>query len=206
LPKEGATYDEIYRRVFKQLGLSIFLPMVVGQVIQNIFPKPVQKLKDWNINKLGSFALLAVIWQTFDQAFAAGTFTSVQSSNMIFIVFISIALFLFWLAITFTIGAVFLTREDTVSTCFCIPAKTPAMGVPLATVMFVGLSTLEGAKLQIPIVIYQGLQIFFSSFLTHIFRRWIRAGKKAEELKASADTEGQVEVKPPAGEMYQVGS
>jgi len=205
LPKEGASYNEIYRRVFKQLGLSIFLPMVVGQVIQNLFPKPVQKLKDWNINKLGAFALLAVIWQTFDQAFAAGAFTSVKSSNMIFLVFISVAFFLLWLAITFGVGIMWLKREDVVSTCFCIPAKTPAMGVPLATVMFVGLSSLEGAKLQIPIVIYQGLQIVFSSFLTYVFRKWIRAGKKAEALKSATDPERLPEAGKEARETLQAG-
>ena len=187
LPKQGTSYNEIYRRVFKQLGLSIFPPMFVGQVIQNLFPNPVQKLKKWNINRLGSIALLAVIWQTFDQAFAAGAFTSVDSNNIIFLVFISVAFFLLWLALTFTIGILWLDREDLVSTCFCIPAKTPAMGVPLATVMFVGLTTLEGAKLQIPIVIYQGLQIVFSSLLTYVFRKWIRTGRKVAEAKAEGD-------------------
>jgi sodium/bile acid cotransporter 7 len=33
----GDGYAEIYRRVFMQLGLSLFLPMFVGQVVQKLF-------------------------------------------------------------------------------------------------------------------------------------------------------------------------
>jgi hypothetical protein len=39
--------------------------------------------------------------------------------------------------------------------CYCVPAKTPAMGVPLANVMFIGLSAQLESKIQIPMVIYQ---------------------------------------------------
>src|SRR4051812_13148431 len=33
LPSSESHYGEIYRRVFKQLGLSIYLPMMVGQIV-----------------------------------------------------------------------------------------------------------------------------------------------------------------------------
>jgi solute carrier family 10 (sodium/bile acid cotransporter), member 7 len=47
------------------------------------------------------------------------------------------------------------------------------MGVPLATVMFVGLTPLLEAKLQVPMVIYQGLQIVAGSVLITPFRKWV---------------------------------
>lgn len=74
------------------------------------------------------------------------------------------------------------------------------MGVPLANVMFIGLSAQLESKIQIPMVIYQvcklsvlplfliltlvqGLQIVAGSLLTMAFRHWIQP---EEEAKARA--------------------
>lgn len=56
---------------------------------------------------------------------------------------------------------------------YIVPAKTPAMGVPLSNVMFAALSPIVESKLQIPLVIFQGLQIAAGSLLTIVFRNWI---------------------------------
>ncbi|KAJ9203745.1 hypothetical protein DTO164E3_48 [Paecilomyces variotii] len=188
LPHASGGYSEIYRRVFKQLGLSVFLPMVVGQVVRYFFPKVTRKVFiEWKLNKLGSFSLLVIIWQTFDQAFGAGAFASVKGSNLVFIVFISIAYFLIWLAVCLLLSIPWLPKEDTVAVAYCVPAKTPAMGVPLSNLMFVGLTSLQQSKIQIPMVIFQGLQIAMSSMLTVAFRKWIHSGKPKEEESLSED-------------------
>jgi sodium/bile acid cotransporter 7 len=182
LPAEEGGYDEIYRRVFKQLGLSIFLPLVVGQIVQNIFPGPVKTtIERFKLNKLGSFALLVIIWSTYDQAFRSHAFDSVKTSNMLFVVFISTALFFIFLVVCFVTSRLWLPKADTISVCYCVPAKSPALGVPLANVMFVGLSMQLKSKIQIPMVIYQGLQIFAGSLLTLAFRHWIRPEEEAAE-------------------------
>ena len=146
----GGGFGEVYRRVFMQLGFSVYLPMVVGQVIQNLFPEQTNTLFiKWKVKKINSFALLIIIWQTFDQAFATGVFTSVKPSNLVFIVFMNIAFFLIWLLVSFVTSVPWLGRKDVVSVCYCVPAKTPAMGVPLSNVMFVGLSLVTESKMQI---------------------------------------------------------
>jgi sodium/bile acid cotransporter 7 len=202
LPKEEGGYAQIYRRVFKQLGLSIFLPLVrdsiyfttsynmlkqgfskqvVGQIIQNIWPKPITRtIARFKLQKLGSLALLLIIWSTYDQAFASRAFDSVQPSNMLFIVFISIALFFLFLFICFLTSILWLPKRDTISVCYCVPAKSPALGVPLANVLFVGLSKQVESKIQMPMVIYQGLQIFAGSLLTLGFRWWVRGDEEEE--------------------------
>ena len=187
LPATSENYGELYRRVFKQLGLSIFLPMTVGQVVQNLFPAPTKKIfLKYKLNKLGSVMLLVIIWQTYDQAFASGAFTSVKHSNIIFIVFASIGLFIIFLSISFTTSLLWLSKEDTIAVCYCVPAKTPAMGVPLANVMFLGLGAQLESKLQIPMVLYQGLQILGGSLLIPVFRSW-------QERKTKASTYGDEE-------------
>lgn len=102
---------------------------------------------------------------------------------MIFIVFISIALFFVFLVVCFLTSNLWLPRKDTISVCYCVPAKTPAMGVPLANVMFLGLDAQTQSKIQIPMVVYQGLQIFAGSLLTLAFRHWVRKEEEQEEQK-----------------------
>lgn len=90
--QRGSGYADIYQRVFMQLGLSLFLPMLLGQIVQRLFPKTTKKVFfDWKLLKLSSIALLTMVWQTFDQAFSSGAFEAVKPSNIIFIVFITIA-------------------------------------------------------------------------------------------------------------------
>lgn len=175
LPSAGGAYSEIYRRVFKQLGLSLFLPLFIGQVVQNLFPGQTKKVfTDWKFSKLGSLALLTIIWQTFDQAFGSGAFNSVKGDNIVFIIFISIALFILWLSVCFATSLMWLPKQDVIACCYCCPAKTPAIGVPLSSVMYVGLAAVNESKIQIPIVIYQAFQIAAGSVLTIAFRKWIR--------------------------------
>ena len=57
--------------------------------------------------------------------------------------------------------------------CYCVPAKGPAMGVPLSTTIFAGMDPVLRSKIQIPIVIFQGLQIACGGALIGVFRKWI---------------------------------
>lgn len=184
-------YGEIYKRVFKQLGLSLFLPLAVGQVIQNLFPKPTKKvLVDYKLSKISSVALLIIIWQTFDQAFETGAFSSVKPSNMIFIVFISIAYYFLWTAICVSLSILWLGKKDTIAVAYCVPAKTPAMGVPLCNVMFPTLAAITSSKIQIPMVIFQAFQIAGGSLMTIAFRKWVRADEEREKDAEKAVDEG----------------
>jgi solute carrier family 10 (sodium/bile acid cotransporter), member 7 len=52
-------------------------------------------------------------------------------------------------------------------------ANRLTVGVPLALTMFAGLDPVLEAKLQIPMVIYQGLQIVGGSIMIRPLRNWI---------------------------------
>ena len=193
LPDSRGGFGGVYRRVFKQLGLSVYLPMVAGQIVQNVFPRITKKvLIEKKFIKVNSFALLIIIWQTFDQAFATGAFTSVPPSNIIFMVFISIVFYFIWLSISFFASLPWLPKKDIIAVCYCVPAKTPAIGVPLSNVMYVGLTTLQGSKIQIPMVIFQGLQILAGSLFTIVYRRWVRPDEEREEAERKKEHEGHV--------------
>jgi sodium/bile acid cotransporter 7 len=174
LPSNNGQFGAIYARVLKQLGLSIYLPMFVGQVTRYFFEPTCQKIFfDWKLLKFSPFCMLVIIWQTYDGAFASGAFDTVPASNMIFVVFISIALFAIYFCVAFTTGILWLPRKDVVAVCYCVPAKGPAMGVPLSTTIFAGIDPVLRSKIQIPIVIFQGLQIACGGALIPVFRKWI---------------------------------
>jgi len=185
----GDGYAEIYKRVFMQLGLSLFLPMFVGQVVQKLFPKQTKKVFfDYNIIKLSSIALLTLVWQTFDQAFQSGAFKTVKPSNIAFIVFITIALYMIWLAICFSASIIWLPKKDVIACCYCCPAKALAMVVPLSSVMYINTSPIEQSKLQIPAIIFQAFQVAIGGIMTIGFRRWIRSDEQKEQAEKSAAT------------------
>jgi len=202
LPKTNGGYGEIYKRVFKQLGFSMFLPLFVGQIVHNLFPSATKKVfVEWKLNKLASLGLLTLLWSTFDLAFESGAFQDLKPDNMIFVVFISIALFLLWLAICILTSVPWLAKQDVISVAFCVPAKTPAMGVPLTAVMFAGISTSDSAKMRIPMVIFQAFMICLSSLLTIPFRAWIRPDEEQAEKDASATVSSVVEPGEAAGRV-----
>ena len=226
-------FGELYRKVFMQLGLSLFLPLVrawlnsplqsrsieknlfiaslrtlfchqrlrmlgdgfaeisvgpadmaqvVGQIIQNAFPRPTKKIFiDWKLNKISSVCLLIIIWQTYDQAFESGAFRSLKDTNVIFIVLISVVYYVIWTAICISLSMLWLDKKDTIAVAYCVPAKTPAMGIPLSAVMFSGLPAILKSKIQIPMVIYQGFQIAAGSLMTIAFRRWLLSDEEREE-------------------------
>jgi len=44
VPPQSGGYGSLYRRIFLQLGLSIYLAMFVGQLVRRLFPKVVNKV------------------------------------------------------------------------------------------------------------------------------------------------------------------
>ena len=182
--ERGSGYGEIYRRVFMQLGLSLFLPMAMGQIVQYFAPKLCKKVfVEWKLMKLSSISLLTLVWQTFDQAFQSHAFESVKKSNIIFIVFICVALYFMWTAICFTAAIVWLPKKDVIACCYCCPAKALAMVVPLTSVMYINISPVEQSKMQIPAIIFQALQVGMGGLMTIGFRRWIRSEEEREEAE-----------------------
>jgi sodium/bile acid cotransporter 7 len=141
---------------------------------------------DYKVIKLGTVMLLIIMWQTYDSAFSSHAFTSVAPDNMIFIVFISIALFMMFNLVAFLTSIPWLPREDVISVCYCTPAKSAAILVPISLTMFSGLDPQLLSKIQIPIVIYLGLQIAGGSILIHPFRRWVSKSKPVEPSEVEA--------------------
>ena len=161
-------------------------PQAVGQGVRSIFPNTTQKVfTEWKVSKLGSVSLLFILWQTFDGAFATGAFDSIETDNIVFLIFISIAFYAVWTVICFSLSLPWLSKQDAIAVAYIVPAKTSSIGVPLSEAMFVGLPPIVSSKLQIPMVVFQGLQVALGSLLTLAFRQWVEkeAGQHGQNLE-----------------------
>lgn len=212
-PANGSSVGNLYRDVMKQIGLSVFVPLFVGQVLQNLFPKQVSKvLTTFKLNKVGSFCLLLIMWSSFSTAFYQKAFQSVSHVCVIFIVFFNIGIYLFFTVICYVsarpwfIKLIFdhepnqnsskmytvcykvfkpfyYSKKDTVAVMFCGAAKTAALGVSLISSQY-GDDTPYLGKLLVPLVLYQSEQVITASWLVPFFKKW----SQDEDEKASTES------------------
>ncbi|PIA98706.1 putative membrane protein [Cercospora beticola] len=176
LPSSNAAlFTEVYRRVLKQVGVSIYIPLFAGQIARYFFPNLCQKIFKQNpiMKRISSLAMLVIIWSTYDQAFASGAFDTVKASNKIFLVFILLAIWLVYLGISVTASLPLFEKKDIAAIAYCVTGKGPATGIPLSISIFEGLDLVLESKLQIPVVIYQSLSIGFGTMIIPVLRRWI---------------------------------
>jgi sodium/bile acid cotransporter 7 len=129
---------------------------------------------------------------TFCTAFATGSLETVNTPTIIFNVFVNIALCSFFTVISFYMARPprFLSsraprflrqinKQETISICFCGPAKTQALGIPLIAAMYSTSDDMTRALIQIPMILYTAEQIFVGQVLVWLFKRWLK--KDAEE-------------------------
>jgi len=185
----------LYASVFKQLGLSVFMPLFIGQVVRYIIPKPV----DWAVRRLylgkaATFCLVLIIWTTFSTCFATGAFVDTPPQSIIMLVFLNIGLALLMILISVVVARrvkyIHFSKQDTVALVYITVGKTPAIGIPLITAMYsatAGFDQQTRALLQIPMILYQIEQIFISQFSIPVFKRWIEKDQLATTTTTTAE-------------------
>ncbi|GEQ71311.1 hypothetical protein JCM33374_g4993 [Metschnikowia sp. JCM 33374] len=200
----GISVQQLYGNVMKQIGLSVFVPLFVGQVVQNIVPKQTKWcLTTFKLNKVGSFMLLLIMYQSFSTAFAQHAFTSVSHASIIFLVFFNIGIYLFFTVLVYLYSRprfiltlfpteptadssaaykwgykifrpFYYNRRDTVSMMLCGPAKTAALGVSLVSSEY-GAHNPKLGILLVPLVLYQAEQVFTAQILVKFMKKWVHA-------------------------------
>lgn len=197
-PANHMSIRELYGNVMKQVGLSLFVPLFVGQVVQNVFPKQTK----WAVTKLylakfATLMLLGLIWSTFSTAFHDKAFQEVHYTTMVMVCFFNLGAYLLFTVICFaaarspinklpkptessskfyswlyrTVVPFHFNRKDTVAIMLCGAAKTVALGAPMITAQYGSKSPVIG-KVSIPITLYQGEQILTAQFLVPLLKRW----------------------------------
>ncbi|AET38047.1 Rch1p Ecym_2305 [Eremothecium cymbalariae DBVPG len=200
-PASDSSLSILYRSVMKQLGISLFIPLAAGQLLQNMFPTQVSwALKNLNMGTISSFCLLLIMWSSFSTAFHQKAFESVSHLSIIFLVFFVIGIFLLFTLISYFMARpplldllfrkelseqsskvyqisyhifkpFYYSKRDTIAVMFCGASKTGALGVSLITAQY-GNNFRNLGKLLVPLTLYQTEQIVISSLLVPLFRRW----------------------------------
>lgn len=208
-PANGDSVSHVYRRVMQQIGCCVFVPIFVGQLLRLRFVKQINwVIKTFHLGKLGSWCLLAIMFNSFSTAFYQHAFTSVSHVTIIFVCFWNVGIYLFFTVLSFILVRPFFiplifkednngriatffkkfyfNKKDATSILFCTSAKTAALGVALITSQY-GNDTSKLGKLLVPLVLYQSEQVITANFMVPGFKKWIGdEGKEVTPDEATA--------------------
>lgn len=135
-----------------------------------------------------------IIRSTFCTAFATHTIQTASHSTIILNVFLNITLCTAFTGFAFVIARppMFLNKlspgifkripkQEAVSVCFCVPAKTQALGIPLIAAMWKTSDDQTRALIEIPVVLYTAEQILVGQVFVYVFKRWLARGKEGRD-------------------------
>ncbi|KAI5300947.1 hypothetical protein KEM55_003746 [Ascosphaera atra] len=214
----GGSMGEVYASTFKNLGLAVFLPLVVGQAIRWIFPNAIPHyMQKFYINKLSSVCLLLIIWSSFSTCFSTGALEALSKQTIAFVCVINVVLYLFLTGVCFTFARppnFMLARPvqhqnkaaqyaqkthkavlqkmpvgETIAICFCGPAKTTGLGIPMLYAMYQHNNMFDNARMSVPLILYTTQQIFAAHFMVHLFHRWSEKATAREQGAAEPNDE-----------------
>lgn len=169
---------EIYKALIEHFGIALYAPLIIGQVVRDLWPKEVDRIsKAVRLPKWASICLLLLIFETFSDAFASGAFEALHTSSIILIVFLNFGLYPFFTCLCFIlcrlpIKTFRLPQGQTTAVCFCGPPKSITTGVVLLSTQYSNFSALDQAIISIPLSLYQGMQVFLAQGFVHVFRKW----------------------------------
>ncbi|CAO3618795.1 unnamed protein product [Cunninghamella blakesleeana] len=189
-PPGSAKGQPDYIKVLFQLGLTVLVPLVVGQIIRFFFNQPVKKLaQKLKFSIINSLALLVMVWSVFCDGVASDAFHRLSGVDIVAIIGIDIFMYLFGCALCILICRLpwperfnepawvtkyRFNRADTVAVMYCGATKTVSMGIPLINVLYSGSAYSIVGILSLPLLIYHISQLFIGNFQVQILKKWIQ--------------------------------
>ncbi|KAI7856162.1 SBF-like CPA transporter family-domain-containing protein [Circinella umbellata] len=183
--------------VLKQLGITVLVPLVVGQIIQWIFPEKIAKFKvKCRLSDVSSIMLLTLVWSVFSDAIHAGSFGNVKAVDIVAIAIINAGFYILfsstcwflaylpvprWMPYKRSFERLRYSREDTVAVMYCGATKTVALGMPLINVLYQKGDPGQVGVLATPLLLYHVEQLILGNIEVDIMKRWIKRGKQQQE-------------------------
>ena len=141
---------------------------------------------------------------------------------MIFVVLFNIALYIFLTGVCFISSRpprflasrtwsepVFkpLPPKETIAACFCGPAKSTALGIPLLYAMWAPVDLYIKAKTSVPVLLYTTEQICVAHFFVQIFRKWHSWIEKRDREQSGRGDSAEIDTAemPPEGGSSTTG-
>ncbi|KAI9246944.1 SBF-like CPA transporter family-domain-containing protein [Phascolomyces articulosus] len=183
--------------VLKQLGITVLVPLVVGQIIQWMFPEKIAKFKvKFRLSDVSSICLLTLVWSVFSDAIHAGSFGNVNAVDIIAIAIINAGFYILfsstcwflaylpvpqWMPYKRVFDRLSYSREDTVAVMYCGATKTVALGMPLINVLYQKGDPGQVGVLSTPLLLYHVEQLILGNIEVDIMKRWIKRGKQQQQ-------------------------
>ncbi|KAK6523080.1 hypothetical protein TWF281_002503 [Arthrobotrys megalospora] len=199
----------LYADVFKQIGLTVLLPLTMGQLIQGYmgFETTSKWVKKMFLSRISTFCLTLLVWTAFSSCFATGSLQRMPKEFLILVIFVNIGLYIFFTSLCVLLSNVqipypsfqwrekklgisrlqVLDRGVFIAISFCAPAKTTGLGLPIVTAMWTRYPEEMKAKIQIPVVLYTIEQIFIAQALVWWFSRGTKRREEANRQAATAE-------------------
>ncbi|ORZ07830.1 SBF-like CPA transporter family-domain-containing protein [Absidia repens] len=191
--------------VLKQLGITVLVPLVVGQIIQWLFTERVAKIKvKCRLSDVSSIALLTLVWSVFSDAVASGSFGSVSPVDIVAVVIINAGLYISFSLLCWFLAAIpapfpgprwvqrlRYSRADTVAIMYCGATKTVAMGVPLINVLYQTGDPGTVGVLSTPLLLYHVEQLILGNIEVEILKKWVRRGQQ-DDIEKQQEEDGIV--------------
>lgn len=204
-PSTSAHGSLDYVDVLKNLGLTILAPLVVGQIIQWLFPRQVAAVKEkCRLGDINSLALLALVWSVFSDAIASNSFAAVGAVDIVAVVIINAVFYTSFSLFCLLCSRLPLprrvktpgwvknlrySREDTVAVMYCGATKTVAMGVPLVSVLYQDAPAGIVGVLTTPLLLYHIEQLILGNIELHLLKAWVTRGENKHEKEALIPTD-----------------
>ncbi|KAI8971857.1 SBF-like CPA transporter family-domain-containing protein [Mycotypha africana] len=186
-------------QVLKQLGLTVLVPLIVGQIFQWFFTDLAAKIKvKCRLSDVSSFMLLTMVWSVFSDAVYSGSFAAVKPKDVVAVAIMNAGFYILFSLLCLVLARLPLprfietpaivkrlrySREDTVAVMFCGATKTVAMGVPLINVLYQNGDPGTVGVLSTPLLLYHVEQLIFGNIEVEILKKWVKRGKARELQK-----------------------
>ena len=159
---QGTPFELELLPVLEKLGITVFLPLFIGQVIQTIFKEQLSKKRRKRIGISGQSFVLGILYLSMQNAYAqGGSISPMMIFHGVWMVSLyhMVALLLPW----FFASAISLKDPDRICALFCASQKTLALGIPLISICFPNHSGLP--LLALGILLYHPIQLLIAAFL-----------------------------------------
>ena len=188
-PSQGSTFN--YGPVFLELGLTVLLPLLVGQVVRFVFPDGTARAQDvCKLRWVSSAALLLLLWVVFCDLFANADI-HMNAGTVVLLLLLDVALYLGMSGLIFAVSRLPLwsacerrheegvrrfSRADSVAIVMCGGTKTVAMGIQILSVLFARDPQHTGL-ITLPLIMYHALQLVLGAIAVPNLKTWVDAGE-----------------------------
>ncbi|GFR79730.1 sodium/bile acid cotransporter 7 [Elysia marginata] len=172
-----------YDRIFKQLCITVALPLLIGQIIHNTLYKTYRRMHI-PFKTIGQVLILFIIYTTFCGTFSR-TEMSLDTLSLVCTVLLMLILLIF-IQLLLLHSSVYIgfDQEDALAIMYVGSHKNLIIGIPMIDIVFAESPNIS--LLSIPLLMYNPMQIVLGGMSIEPIRQWLLDQKRKRRKPAFA--------------------